>query len=112
MLSSVNDGPGIPYKKAIMPSGFFSHQLEDRESPGAIKFMTFCMQCHSLPDPKLHSAKEWPAVVVNMMDKMQRKALYKRKSISVPKNEEVDQIIAYLSLHGLRDVVPTPKPLN
>ncbi len=89
-----------------MPSGFSAHLLADRESSGAKIFMTLCTQCHGLPDPKSHSAQEWPAVVVRMIEKMQRQALY--KSIKPPKNEDVDQIIAYLALHGLKG---DPAPL-
>jgi len=98
VVSSMNDGPGVPYKKAVMPSTFAPHLLEDRQSKSAKIFMMTCTQCHGLVDPKLHLAQEWPAVVVSMMDKMHRKALY--KSLVVPKNEEVDAIIAYLVLHA------------
>jgi len=29
-------------------------------------FSTFCVQCHALPDPRQHTAQEWPAVVGRM----------------------------------------------
>jgi len=103
----MNDGPGAPRKKNVMPDEFAPHLLEERESSGAKMFMTVCTQCHGLVNPKLYSAQEWPAVVVRMVEKMQRKALY--KSITPPKNEEVDQIIAYLALYGLKQGSPVPK---
>ena len=38
---------------------------------GASLFKETCSQCHPLPDPKLHSAEEWPKVVEMMRNNMQ-----------------------------------------
>ena len=34
-------------------------------------FRLACNQCHTLPDPKRHTAREWPAVVARMQENMQ-----------------------------------------
>ena len=39
--------------------------------PGRDFFRTTCTSCHDLPDPKVHSAEDWVAVVRRMMDHMQ-----------------------------------------
>jgi len=101
VLSSINDGPGPPRKQSVMPKGFASHMLEDRESSSAKIFMRVCTQCHGLADPKSHSAQEWPATVARMFERMQRtKSYYPKSLLTLPTNEEVNTIIAYLALHG------------
>ena len=35
-------------------------------TPAGLSFRATCTQCHALPDPKQHTAKEWPLVVARM----------------------------------------------
>ncbi len=37
---------------------------------GALLFVATCIQCHALPDPKQHTAQEWPQVVARMRQNM------------------------------------------
>ena len=39
--------------------------------PSGEPFRIACNQCHVLPDPKRHTAKEWPAVVERMQENME-----------------------------------------
>jgi hypothetical protein len=39
--------------------------------PSAEPFRLACNQCHVLPDPKRHTAAEWPKVVERMQENMQ-----------------------------------------
>ncbi len=64
--------------------------LPSPESRGAVFFKEFCSQCHGLPDPKLHTPNEWPAVVEKMRGYMQ--AMDKKV---VTKDEEME-IVSYL----------------
>ncbi len=41
------------------------------ERPSGEAFRIACQQCHALPDPKRHTASEWPAVVARMQRNMQ-----------------------------------------
>jgi len=43
----------------------------DVDSQAAESFRLACNQCHALPDPRLHSAREWPAVVTRMQKNME-----------------------------------------
>ena len=45
--------------------------IPEVEAPAADAFRVACQQCHVLPDPKRHSAKEWPAVVARMERNME-----------------------------------------
>ncbi|MDA8254366.1 MAG: hypothetical protein M0Z99_01795 [Betaproteobacteria bacterium] len=42
----------------------------DLDTPPSRAFSTTCMQCHALPDPKQHTAREWPSVVTRMRSNM------------------------------------------
>ena len=39
--------------------------------PSAEAFRLACNQCHVLPDPKRHTAQEWPVVVARMQENME-----------------------------------------
>ncbi len=39
--------------------------------PGGEAFRLACSQCHVLPDPRRHTAAEWPAVVSRMQENME-----------------------------------------
>ena len=45
-------------------------QYPDLKSPPGQMFATACSQCHVLPDPKRHTAREWPQVVERMQHNM------------------------------------------
>jgi cytochrome c5 len=65
-------------------------------SEGAILFASTCAQCHSLPDPKLHTARQWPGVVVRMQEFMQAMG---KPGITTGEKEK---IVGYLARHAKR----------
>lgn len=65
--------------------------LPQPESAAAVSLKTVCSQCHPLPDPKLHTAPEWPRVVERMRTHM--KEMGKREIT----DSEKDEIAGYLS---------------
>jgi hypothetical protein len=46
-------------------------RLPEVRSPAAEAFRVACEQCHALPDPRMHTAEEWPAVVERMQKNME-----------------------------------------
>ncbi len=60
-------------------------------APGLDLFRRTCSQCHALPDPKLHTAGEWPAVVERMREHM------KSMNKTVITDRERDQIVVFLA---------------
>lgn len=56
----------VAYLKEYSLKSIASDIIPFPESPGAISFKNTCSQCHALPDPKIHTAEEWPAVVERM----------------------------------------------
>jgi len=64
--------------------------LGPSNAPGLSQFTQTCSQCHALPDPRLHTASEWPGVVERMRANM--------KSMGKPEitDQERDAIVGYL----------------
>jgi hypothetical protein len=54
----------------------------------------YCTQCHALPDPKQHTAHEWPAVVVRMKKNMSIMGK------DVPVETKTKEIIGFLQRHA------------
>jgi len=46
-------------------------RIPEVNAPSAEPFRLACGQCHVLPDPRRHTAKEWPAVVARMQKNME-----------------------------------------
>lgn len=71
------ESPSPDEQKEIV-SYMISHAMKPPEpgalpepgSAAALSFKTVCSQCHPLPDPKLHTAGEWPGVVERMRGHM------------------------------------------
>jgi hypothetical protein len=72
--------------------------------PGAQSFRLACQQCHVLPDPRRHTAAEWPAVVARMQENMEW--MNRVVGNSHPPDEpqlRVDDINAFLRRYARRD---------
>ncbi len=81
----------LAYLKANSMKSIAPSSLPSPESRGAILFKNTCSQCHALPNPSMHTAQEWSAVVERMRGNM--KAMHK---IMITDRESA-KIIAYLS---------------
>lgn len=57
---------------------------------GREDFALVCSRCHALPDIRLHTAGDWPAVFMRMERNMER------MSVSLPNREQTDNILLYL----------------
>jgi hypothetical protein len=84
----------VAYLKAYSLKSIRPDTIPSPESPGAISFKNVCSQCHALPDPKLHTAVEWPAVVERMQVNM------KIMDKPVITDHEKEKIITYLIKHA------------
>lgn len=114
MISSV--GAGLP------PSIFKGEDLPEPRSRGAGLVQVYCVQCHWLPAPQMHSAAEWPILLRRM--EMRARTLEHRMGgpltegligeillagythTALPSAAERDTIAAYLVRHAL----PAAKP--
>lgn len=60
------------------------------EGPGRTEFERVCGQCHALPDPRVHSAQDWPTVFLRMERNMER------MQVRPPGNAEANAVLTYL----------------
>lgn len=73
----------------------------DVDSPAAQSFRLACEQCHVLPDPRRHTAGEWPGVVARMERNMQwmNRVVGSQRDPREPQLR-VDEIVRYLQRHA------------
>lgn len=57
---------------------------------GQAAFVEVCSRCHALPDPRIHTAKDWPAVFLRMEGNILR------MKVRGPTQEQTGQILTYL----------------
>ncbi len=84
----------VAYLQAHSMRTIAPDELPAPESKGAILFRDACSQCHSLPDPQLHTAAEWPKVLERMRGNMET---MKRKVFSEQDRKTIEE---YLMNHA------------
>ena len=55
----------------ILPPAIEPKQLPEPRSEGARLAITYCVRCHYLPNPAMHSAGRWESVVTRMVWRME-----------------------------------------
>jgi hypothetical protein len=98
--------PHGPMLERILPPTFEAHQLPEPDSRGARLTLRYCVQCHNLPNPAMHHAQKWPAIVERMVLRMEGRgnlgALMSEMMAGVEAPGEADgaAIVAYLGKHA------------
>lgn len=116
MISSI--GAGLP------PSSFVPENLPERGARGAAILQAYCVQCHWVPAPQMHTADEWPILVRRM--RMRASTLRARMggphtsemlgeillsgmaSTELPSREDTDSLVAYLQRNALPAATAEP----
>ncbi len=78
-----------------------ARRYPDLYTPAAEPFRLACSQCHVLPDPRRHTAAEWPAVVARMRRNMQW--MNRVVGTHPPPDEpqlRIDAIVGWLARHA------------
>ena len=57
----------------ILPPSIAPAELPEPHSEGARLMVRYCVQCHYLPSPQMHSADKWTIIVVRMVWRMRGK---------------------------------------
>lgn len=107
-------GPGMmgPGMMGSFPPASDPASLPEFHSEGAQLLQVFCIQCHGLPGPGLHTVEEWPAVVGRMNMRMQMMGhmgmmmggMGMMGRIEAPSERELDVILSYLQQHAQRPI--------
>ncbi len=97
------ESPHGPMLERILPPGFEPRQLPQPESRGAQLTMRYCVQCHNLPNPAMHHAAKWPAIVERMVLRMQGRGNMgtlmseMMAGVEAPSGPEAHALLAYLA---------------
>lgn len=110
MISSI--WVGLP------PPGYTRDSLPEPDSHSAALLQAYCIQCHWMPSPQMHSASEWPLLVHRML--LRARGVGERLGgplteeivgsarvvegmgiTRLPTPEQMDSITAYLQTHAL-----------
>ncbi len=114
MISSI--GVGLP------PNDFRAEDLPEPGSRGAGLLQVYCVQCHWLPTPQMHSAAEWPILVKRNLLRMQQlqnrlggpltgglvgeMVMTGYETAEIPSPADVDTLLAYLQRYAFPAAEP------
>lgn len=96
----------------LLPPSLEPGQLPEPQSEGARLTARYCIQCHYLPNPQMHSPARWQPVVERMLWRMRgggnMGALMKdmMAGVRAPGDAETATLVDYLRRHGQREIDP------
>jgi hypothetical protein len=102
----------------ILPPAVEPRELPEPGSEGARLTARYCVQCHHLPNPQMHTAAKWQSTVERMVWRMQGKGnlgeLMKEMmaQIRAPTTQEVTTLTLYLQKYGQKEISPTHPALR
>ncbi len=102
----------------ILPQSVTPAQLPEPKSEGARLATRYCVQCHYLPNPQMHTALRWTPIIERMVWRMQGKgnmgALMKEMmaDIQAPTDAEAATLAAYLEKHAQKEIDPRHPALH
>ena len=110
------ESPHGPLLERILPPTFEASQLPEPGSRGARLAIGYCVQCHNLPNPAMHHAAKWPAIVDRMVVRMEGRGNLGKlmaemmAGVKVPAAEDKREITAYLQRHAQEPLDPARYP--
>lgn len=102
----------------ILPPAVTPDQLPESQSEGARLTVRYCVQCHHLPNPHMHTAEKWITTVERMVWRMQGKGnmgqLMKdmMAGVQAPTQDEIAVLNRYLQKHSQKEIDPAHPGLS
>jgi hypothetical protein len=96
----------------ILPPAVEPRDLPAPRSEGARLTVRYCVQCHHLPNPRMHSAERWKPVVSRMVWRMRGNGnmgdLMKEMMAQVraPDDTEVETLTRYFETYAQKEIDP------
>jgi cytochrome c2 len=96
----------------ILPPAIEPRELPQPASDGARLTARYCVQCHHLVNPAMHTAERWRPVVDRMVWRMRGNGnlggLMKEMMahVKAPTDAEVETLTRYLQRHGQKEIDP------
>lgn len=130
-MAAAADAPGVAQAKylwsrsphgrmleRILPPSIEPAQLPDPQSEGARLAARYCVQCHYLPNPQMHTAARWQPIIERMLWRMQGNgnmgALMKdmMAGVKAPSAAEAAELAAYLEKNAQKEIDPAHPALR
>ena len=102
----------------ILPAAIEPRELPEPASSGAQLTARYCVQCHNLPSPPMHTRERWQPVVERMVWRMRGNgnmgSVMKdmMAQVSAPSDAEVQTLTRYLQKHGQKALDPAHPALS
>lgn len=96
----------------ILPPAIEPRELPEPASEGAQLTARYCVQCHYLPNPQMHTAERWTPIVERMVWRMRGNGnlgdVMKEMmaEIRAPSQSEIAVLTRYLQKHGQVEIDP------
>lgn len=96
----------------ILPPSIEPAQLPEPQSEGAQLAARYCVQCHYLPNPQMHTTMRWQPIIERMVWRMRGNGnmgpLMKdmMADVKAPSDAEVAELAAYLEKHAQKEIDP------
>jgi len=110
------DSPHGPMLERLLPPTFSARQLPEPASAGAQLALRYCVQCHNLPNPAMHHAAKWPAIVQRMVLRMEGRGNMgtlmseMMAGVEAPSAVETAALVGYLRKHAQKPLDPARYP--
>ena len=110
------ESPHGPLLERILPPTFEPAQLPEPGSAGAQLALSYCVQCHNLPNPAMHHAAKWRPTVDRMVKRMQGRGNLgvlmseMMAGVKAPSMGEAATLVAYLRKHAQKPLDPRRYP--
>jgi hypothetical protein len=110
------ESPHGPMLERLLPPTFEPAQLPEPDSRGAQLTLRYCVQCHNLPNPAMHSAQRWPGVVDRMVLRMHGRGNLGTlmadlmAGVQAPTDDEASELVAYLRRNSQVPINPREYP--
>ena len=102
----------------ILPPSIEPRDLPEPASEGARLTARYCVQCHYLPSPQMHTAGKWATTVERMVWRMRGHGNLgtlmrdMMENVQAPSDAEVDELTRYLQKHGQKAMSPAHPALR
>ena len=98
---SQSDSPLVTAPRpGILPTGINPDALPDAQGHGATLLTIYCVQCHDLPTPTMHTAAEWHSVLDRMDKHIQQRRGGMLSRVAMPSKKDWNDLHEYLAQHG------------
>lgn len=102
--------------RRILPPGPKAAALPEPDSDGARLLLQYCVQCHNLPSPAMHTPQRWGRIVERMVWRMEGRGNMGElmqdlmDKVKAPTAAEKEALLAYLRRHGQSAIDPARYP--